>query len=289
MNFQLSQKSINESEYTLFKDYIAQRSGIVIPPEKYYLLETRFSKFMADAGTDSFSEFYDYLISGLDPMLPEKLINSITTNETRWFRDETPWKILESSLLPGLVDALISRKKARVRIWSAAASTGQEIYSTAMCIDNYLAKHHVKEVSLSDFDFLATDISSHVLSIAKKGRYDKISINRGLNETYKNKYFTENSSAWDIDPRIRGAVRFERFNLQHNYTTLGMFDIVFCRYVLIYFSDELKKEIISKIHSQLFNGGVLFTGNYALYNLFEDGFNMSHCENLTYYTKKGGL
>ena len=111
---------------------------------------------------------------------------------------------------------------------------------------------------------------------------------RGLNDYYKTKYFTKEGSVWVLDPKIRDAVTFTKFNLQNNYQALGTFDIIFCRYVLIYFSDEKKREIITKMHGSLTDGGVLFTGNYALYELFSlcgDIFKTDHYENLTYYYK----
>ena len=112
---------------------------------------------------------------------------------------------------------------------------------------------------------------------------------RGLNDRYKRRYFAENGSAWDIDLKIRNAVRFERFNLQNSFQSFGQFDIIFCRYVLIYFSDALKTEIIKKMHDSLLDGGVLFTGSYVLYELFKEKFNAYHYDNLTYYSKKGEL
>jgi len=278
--------SINDDEYLLFRNYIADNCGILVPPEKSYLIETRLSKYMATAGAESFGEFYDYIISDSDPLMPQKVINAITTNETQWFRDSTPWKVIEERLLPGFVDELAAWKKNKIRIWSAAVSTGQEIYSTAMCVDNYLGKNNVKGAGLSSFYFFGTDISSDVLSIAKKGRYNKISIMRGLSDCYREKYFTENGSAWDIDPRIREAVRFERFNLKNSFQIFGQFDVIFCRYVLIYFSDDLKREIVAKIYNSLSDGGVLFTGNYVIYDLFKDYFDAHHYGNLTYYIKK---
>ena len=208
MGLILSQASISESEFLLFKNYIAENSGILISPEKSYLIETRLSKFMLDAGADSFAEFYDYIVSNSDPSMLQKIINAITINETQWFRNDAPWKVIEERLLPGFVGELASGKKTRVRIWCAAVSTGQEIYSTVMCIDNYLNENRISGVDLSKFEFFATDISSDALEIAKKGRYDKISIMRGLNDWYKERYFTENGSAWDIDSKIRDSVRF---------------------------------------------------------------------------------
>ena len=287
MDIRSLQCSINEDEFALFRDYIAEKSGIVIPPEKAYLIETKLSKLMLDAGKESFKEFYDYIISHPDPCMAEEIVNAITINETMWFRDGAPWKVLEETILPRLVEEIKTGRRIKARLWFAAASTGQEPYSTVMCVDNYLKRNPASGVKLSDFDFYATDISSRVLNLAKKGRYDKISIMRGLNDHYKATYFDSTDSTWHIDPKIRDAVRFERFNLQDRYRFHGLFDIIFCRYVLIYFSDGCKKEIVAKMHDSLADDGVLFTGNYVLYELFKDGFDAKHYENLTYYIKKG--
>jgi len=155
-----------------------------------------------------------------------------------------------------------------------------------MCVDNYLKNNPEPGVSLSDFEFFATDISMRVLDIAKKGRYDKISITRGLSDFYRDNYFTQNESAWDINENIRNSVNFAHFNLQNSYQRFGLFDIVMCRYVLIYFEDGLKQDIIRKMHGALNDGGILFTGNYAIFDLYEKYFNINHYENATYYSKK---
>lgn len=286
IDIKLLQCSISEHEFDLFKGYIAEKSGILIPKEKAYLIETRLSKLMLDAGTESFSEFYRFITAKKDPLMPQKIIDAITTNETMWFRDEAPWKVLEELILPGLVDKLAAGRVSKVRIWSAAVSTGQEVYSAAMCVDDYLSRRPVKGVSLSDFEFFATDISSRVLEIAKNGRYDKISIMRGLSDYYKTKYFDNTGSVWNLTPKIKDAVTFKHFNLKNSFSEFGTFDIIFCRYVFIYFSDDLKREIISKIKDSLADGGVLFTGNYVLYDLFSDGFDANYYGNMTYYTKK---
>lgn len=288
-DFNLSREPISEEDFIHISSYINDHCGVVIPPEKAYLIETRLSKFMIDAGLSSFGEFYKYLISNADPSLSQKVIDAVTTHETFWFRDNTPWKVLEEILLPSLVDKLKRKEKEKVRIWSAAVSTGQEVYSTVMCVDNYIKKRKIQGITLDNFDFFATDISSNVLEIAKKGRYDRISMRRGLDNYYRDKYFTEKDAAWDIDPKIRDAVQFIHFNLKNNYSVFGSFDIIFCRYVLIYFSDKLKQETITKMSGALNSGGILFTGNYALYDFFNNEFDKNRCENLTYYSKKEGL
>jgi len=278
---------ISEPEFRLFRDYIEKHSGIVIPQEKTYLLETRLSSHMAQAGVDSFSKFYDYILADNSRQMMHKIVNAITTNETKWFRDVEPWEIFEKKIMPSLVEDLYTGKKERVRIWSAAASSGQEIYSTAMCVDNYLKTNSIHSIKLSNFDFFATDISSSVLDIAKKGRYDKISMARGLSDYYRDKYFTQKGTAWEINENIRNVVEFMPYNLQNTFMCFEKFDVIFCRYILIYFSDELKQDIIRKMHDSLNDGGVVFTGIYALLEMFSEYFNAGSYGNTTYYLKKG--
>jgi chemotaxis protein methyltransferase CheR len=277
---------IGADELKLFRDFILERTGIVIPPEKAYLFETRLSSMMVSAGVESFKDFYAYVVSGEDANAAQKIIDAMTVNETLWFRDTAPWKVMELHILPRLVQEIKTGKKKKARIWCAAASTGQEAYSTAMCVDDYLGRTGESGVSLSDFEILATDISSRVLSIAKLGRYDAITIGRGLSDYYREKYFRQDGSAWDLDPKIRESVRFSHFNLINNYEILGSFDVIFCRYVLIYFSSELKKEIAAKMHGALLDSGVLFTGNYPVFDFLSDYYDPNHYENLTYYTKR---
>ena len=278
--------SIDEREFALFSDYIAEKSGIFIRPEKAYLIETRLSKLMTDVGAESFSKFYDYIVSNPHSGISQKIINAITVNETTWFRDTAVWTILMDEVIPAFVKELLSGKKQKIRIWSAASSTGEEAYSLAMCIDDYLGKNNIKGVGLPDFEIIATDISERVLDIARKGRYDRVSMSRGMNDYYKNKYFENTGSAWNLVPEILEAVKFEQFNLINSFAGLGKFDLILCRYVLIYFPDELKKRIIQKLHDSLKDNGVLFTGTYVLYDLFKDGFEMVNFENITYYTRK---
>jgi len=278
--------SINEHEFELFKDLIADKSGIILKPEKAYLIETKLTTLMLSTGVQTFSEFYDYITSGKDPKITDKIIDAITVNETMWFRDNTLWSFIKEEKLPKLAQEIISGEREKVRIWSAAVSTGQEAYTTAMCIDDYLSKNNITGVDLSNFEIFATDISERVLNLARKGRYDRISMSRGINDYYKAWYFDEKDSAWDIDNKIKDSVRFQRFNLKDSYEAHGKFDIIFCRYVLIYFSDELKRKVLEKMFNSLADNGILFTGNYVLFELVSEYFNINHYGNLTYYTKK---
>jgi len=280
------QTPISESEFNCIRDYVADISGIVIPPEKAYLIETRLYKLMIDAGVESFSDLYDKVILPGNNNIAQKIINAITINETLWFRDAILWKGFEREVLPGFVQQLISKEKSKIRIWSAAASTGQEAYSIAMCIDNYLKRNKVTGISLSNFEIFATDISDRVLEIAQNARYDKISMTRGISEHYKAAYFKDNGNAWELDTYIKDAVRFRHFNLMESYNSIGKFDIIFCRYVLIYFPSNVKADVIGRMNEVLNIGGMFFTGNYVLYDLLGDTFDIKEYENLTYYTKQ---
>jgi chemotaxis protein methyltransferase CheR len=279
------QGSLNERDFTLFSKYIAEKSGIIIPPEKSYIIETRLAKMMLDAGHTSYSSFYRHITSDKDPEITSKIISAVTVNETMWFRDSAMWKVLDERLLPDLVEKLVEGKRIKVRLWCTASSTGQEAYSVAMHIDDYLRRNRIRDISLSNFEILSTDISERVLETAKRGRYDRISMSRGLPDYFKNKYFINHGSVWDIDPRIRKSVQFKYLNLIEDFGKIGTFDIILCRYVLIYFSDELKQKIVNKMRDVLVDGGTLFTGIYVVCDLFKEGFYTKHYDNLTYYEK----
>lgn len=283
-------QDISEKEFALFRDYISTSCGIEIAPEKAYLIETRLSRILAESKLPSFEALYHRIMSCEDREMNERIIDAITTHETLWFRDASPWKVLEEAALPYYVEKLLSGERTSVRIWSAASSTGQEPYSIAMCIDRYLKRHGVRGVSLAQFKILATDISRMAIDIAARGRYDAISIRRGLDDASRAEYFTQEGAAWQIDERIRQSVRFERFNLQNSAAALGVFDIIFCRYVLIYFSEDLKQGLARRLHAALADDGLMFTGNYVIHGLFDGLFETARHGDASYFTKqrKGG-
>ncbi|MCX7712000.1 MAG: protein-glutamate O-methyltransferase CheR [Clostridia bacterium] len=279
--------SLSSKEFSLMQKFIQEKCGIAIGEEKAYLIECRLSKLLIDSNLSSFEELYERITSRSDPNITEQVIDAITTNETLWFRDRTPWEILEDILLPRYIEEMRTGKRSVVKIWSAACSTGQEPYSTAMCIDNYLKRNGITDISLSRFKITATDISRSVVQIAKLGRYDSISIMRGLEEYYKSRYFTNEGRVWTLDDKIKNAVHFQQFNLQNSFLLLGKFDVVFCRYVIIYFSSDLKMEIIKKIAAAAEPDGVLFLGSSEIFPGQENSFETLHHKNGVYYKVKG--
>ncbi len=222
-----------------------------------------------------------------DLTIRDRVIDALTTNETSWFRDRAPWQLLRHTFLPQYVEALRSGRTSKIRIWSAASSTGQEAYSIAMTIDRYLRDHMIRDVTLEQFEIFATDISQTVLDIAVRGRYDSISIMRGLPDLEKSMYFQRHGMTWEVDERIRSIVRFQRFNLQDSFILLGKFQLVFCRYVMIYFSDDLKRDIINKLSRCLTDEGVLLIGASELNTLIDRHFELKDTTHGSYYLKKG--
>ncbi len=276
---------LTDKEFSLFQQFIINKCGIEITQEKAYLIESRLTKILVDLGLTSFSELYVQIASLADETIISKVIDAITTNETLWFRDKTPWLILENMLLPKYIEMLRSRERTRIRIWSAATSTGQEAYSTAMCIHRYLETHGITDVKLHQFEILATDISSLVLNMAKQGKYDSISIMRGLDKQYLDTYFVQKERAWEVSDTIKQAVTFKQFNLQDSFDSLGNFDVIFCRYVLIYFSEELKRNVLSKLYNRLLSDGIMFLGAYEICSMYSQDFVSNSFENGTFYTK----
>ena len=267
--------------------YIKEQCGIQITLDRAYLIESRLSKLLSELGLRNYFELYRMVCADrVVGEVVEKVIDEITTNETQWFRDKTSWKIIENVLLPVYIKEIRGQNRTKVRIWSAACSTGQEPYSTAMCIDNYLYRNKINDIKLAHFEILATDISQAALQVAKTGKYDSISVQRGMDDTYKLRYLKQLNRTWIIDEKIKNAVQFHQFNLLKSFLLLGNFDVILCRYVTIYFFEELKKEVLRKMASALNSGGVLFLGNSEIFSDYKENFLMEEYMGGVYYRVK---
>lgn len=273
-------------EFAMIQKFIEEKCGIELGEEKAYLLESKLAKFLAEFGASSFEDLYLKICSTNDSYLIDSVIDAVTINETFWFRDKAPWHILEEILLPSFISELRNGERNKVRIWSAACSYGQEPYSAAMSIDNCLNRRGIMDVSCEAFEILATDISYDVLQMAQRGNFDNISISRGLDEDFKSRYFRNEGRIWSLDEKIKRQVSFQQFNLIENYFPYGQFDIIFCRYVLIYFSERYKKEVMDRITASLKPGGVLFIGSSELFENYNKYYTMEQYENGIYYRKK---
>lgn len=279
---------LHAREFQLFRKYIEKHCGISLANDKVYLVESRLSGVLAQAKIESFSVLYEMISSSRHPALADQVIDAITTNETSWFRDRTPWLVLEELLLPELIREFQSQKRRRVRIWSAACSTGQEPYSIAIAIDQYLKKNSISNVNLEQFEIVATDISRSVLKFAQSGCYDSNAAIRGLDINYRNQYFYQDGDFWHLSEPIKQIVKFIPFNLQQSFADLGYFDIVFCRYVAIYFSESAKHELFQKICGLLAPPKILFIGASEILTSCRGVFSLKHYQNGVYYQGVNG-
>lgn len=278
--------ALSEQEYQLFQRYIAEKCGIALDENKAYLVESRLAKLLIDAHCDSFGELFLLLQSHSDANIETRVIDAITTNETYWFRDPGSWQIITETWLPQKIAEMEAGRPDKIRVWSAAASTGQEIYSLVILISEYLKNHQITTVSLDDFEFVATDISNNVLTIARRGHYDPITIMRGLKPDLREAYFKREGTSWVFNEAERKRVRFEPFNLQNSFLLLGKFDLVFCRNVLIYFTEALRHAVFKKTAQVLKPQGVLLIGAAEIYYAMDDYFDKNITPDGTYFTVK---
>ena len=247
------QSSIAASEYDIFRRYLEDACGIVLGENKHYLVTSRLKRVTEEFSFPTLSDMMNTLVKGNDHHLREKVIDAMTTNETMWFRDVYPFEILKKDLIPEL-----AKKKAPIKIWSAASSTGQEAYSISMTTTEFQQSN--PGALTSNVEIVGTDISQTVVNQAKLGRYDELSVVRGLSPERRDKFFSKKDERWAINSDIMQRTRFTELNLLNNYSLLGKFDIIFCRNVLIYFSAEMKKDILERMAEILKPGGTLILG-----------------------------
>jgi chemotaxis protein methyltransferase CheR len=267
-------KNISEDclDFKAFCDYLQKASGITLSPGKSYLVSARIRHIMVVHELSNLSE----LISALKNNsrgLHQEVIDAMTTNETFWFRDDYPFIYFSKSLLP--LWSTAEHKDSTIKIWSAACSSGQEPYSLAMLCEEYKAYHSLKK----RVEILATDLSSNILNKAKEGKFDRLSIARGLSEQRLNSFFSEElDGQWRVKNDIKQQyIRFKALNLLESYQSLGTFDIIFCRNVLIYFTRETKTDILQRMHKCLKPGGFLCLGSSESLAGAKDLFTMVHC------------
>lgn len=264
---------ITQSEFEQFCQYLEEACGILLAKHKQYLVESRLGKILNSGDYSSLEQLVAVLSRPGNSCLKEQVINAMTTNETLWFRDIHPYAILKEKLLPELAQKSPSQ---RLKVWSAACSTGQEPYSISMIIDEF--KHANPSRFRMGEEIVATDISTRVLEQARQAEYEMLALGRGLSQERLMDFFEPSGQGtWTLKPKIKNRVVFRELNLLGAYTGIGPCDIVFCRNVLIYFSTERKREILIKIHKTLKPGGYLLLGASESIGDLHALFDMIHC------------
>ncbi|MDG5815554.1 protein-glutamate O-methyltransferase CheR [Chitinispirillales bacterium ANBcel5] len=272
---------IDNNEFKLIGDYIEKHCGIRLKEDKMYLVESRLMPLMVESGCRDFTSFYYKALADKSNYLRDKIVDAMTTNETLWFRDGQSFKIFNEKIL----DELISENPSEpIHIWSAACSTGQEPYSLAIAILEASKRDY--KVKPERFKILATDISPTVLFLANTGRYDSFAMSRGMDPAIKERYFYPDGKIWLLKNDVKKLVTFKKFNLQENFSSLGKFNFILCRNVLIYFSEEFKKDILKRIARQLKPPGYLMLGSSeSLINYSEEFVMKRHNGSLFYQLK----
>ncbi|MDR0518120.1 MAG: protein-glutamate O-methyltransferase CheR [Fibromonadaceae bacterium] len=270
---------MSSEDYKAISKYVFDMCGIVLGEDKHYLIEQRITPILPDLGCQTFLDLAKKLSSGVANFLTrEKILNAMTTNETSFFRDEHPYVAFREKIMPEMIERARQRKERswqrrgpKVTMWSVAASTGQEPYSMAMIIADAVAMRGMGLVSLEDFGILGTDISTKVLARAVEGKYGPLEVARGLTTEMRNRYFLQDGSDYIISDNLRKMVELKSFNIQEPFTQIGSFDVIFCRNILIYFTDDAKRRILSQSFQILSPGGFLLLGSAEnMYNLNND-------------------
>ncbi|MHA7132002.1 CheR family methyltransferase [Oerskovia turbata] len=239
--------SVSTQSFSYVSDLVRRHSAIQLAPGKEYLVESRLGPLAREKGlqgVDAVEQYVQrYVRSGSSTEIV-RVVEAMTTNETSWFRDTSPFTALRQVVLPAHGNGPLS-------IWSAACSTGQEPYSIAMVLAEH--GHH-------QYRILATDINAQVLDRARSGRYSQLEVNRGLPAPMLVRHFRRAGAEWEVDPALRQSMTFEKHNLLTPPPGVGMFDVVFLRNVLIYFDMPTKQSILARLRSRVRPGGFLLLG-----------------------------
>lgn len=244
---------LTNATFATLAGLLKARSGLIIGPDKVYLLETRLAALLRREKLADLNALAALLTKTPPEPIVRDIVDAMTTNESFFFRDDKPFQHFRTQALPGL---MASRPPGAVpRIWSAAASSGQEAYSLAMILAECKALTGDRRIEI-----VGTDIAREPLARAKEGLYTQFEVQRGLPVQMLMKYFRKEESNWRIAPSIRQMAQFREFNLLGDLRSLGRFDIVFCRNVLIYFDQPTKTRVLEAIATLMPPDGLLYLG-----------------------------
>jgi len=242
---------VNSTTFEIIAELLRARSGLELGTDKQYLFESRLAPLLRENQIPNLDALANRLCKPSAENLISRVVELMTTNETQFFRDRSPFIFLRSALLELHAER---PKNAKIRIWSAATASGQEAYSIAMTIAE------MPELKDCEIEILGTDISSAQIARAQEGLYSQFEIQRGLPMQMLAKYFRKEQTGWRVIEPLRKMVEFRRWNLLEDLKPLGLFDIVFCRNVLLYFAPKTKQQVLEAIARQMAPDGVLFLG-----------------------------
>ncbi len=275
-----TQAQVNEilpENYRFLQAHVYSQVGIVLEDNKHYLFESRLAPIVQQFSLGSINDLCTLLLAKRNPEIGKQVVEAMTTNETYFFRDPTQYEAIRTTLLPKLMEERKATRK--LRFWSAASSTGQEAYSLAMLLLNE---------GLQDWNIqiLGTDFSSKVVERARTGNFQQLEVNRGLPAALLLKYFRRSGLEWQLTDPVKKMARFETIDLRKSMRTLGPFDLVFCRNVMIYFDNKTKMDIMKELHSTMFRGGWLLLGSTEAASGLGEWFERKTVGNVTVYVAR---
>lgn len=256
----MSLPEFQTTSYQFLREYVESHTGIELGPDKQYLVDSRLESVIVEAGCKSLADLCRALhreqksgskMGDNSRTLRDKVVHALSTHETSFFRDPDLYDGLREELLPGLIAA---NPLGRLRVWSAAASSGQEVYSLAILFS---------EMGIQPApELIATDVSSIVLEFASVGFYTDYELSRGMEaQALREKYFVPQKGGSKVRPELRQLIDFRCFDLREPGCGLGLFDLIFCRNVLIYFEEATRHKVVEMLRGQLRDGGILILGS----------------------------
>jgi chemotaxis protein methyltransferase CheR len=240
--------------YARFRRQFAALTGIALGADRQYIAESRLSPVLRAHNVRDLLELTRIIDGRENETLVKEVIDAMTTNETSFFRDRAPFDEFRDRVLPELMAARANER--RLRIWCAAASTGQEVYSLAMTLD-----HEARALRGWSVEILGTDISGAAIEAARKGVYSQFEVQRGLSTSHLLRYFHRHDENWRVNEHLRAKVAFGEFNLLSDPSGLGPFDVILCRNVLLYFEPDVKRDVLNRLSAVLAPDGFLFLGS----------------------------
>lgn len=265
----------NDSEdYKQFRAFLEEACGILLGDNKAYLVNSRLKPVLQKHSLSSLSQLVSSLKLSKSKLLKDDVVDAMTTNETLWFRDNHPFHLLTTKIFPELCE---KKSIQPIKIWSAACSSGQEPYSIAITTKEFQEANPGK--MNQGVSITATDISQTVLNSAQSGVYEMLALGRGMSKERLERCFDKQGEGkWKIKPNYQKDINFQLLNLMESFQKIGKgYDIIFCRNVLIYFSSDLKKELLIKMHQSLKPGGYLLLGASESLNGLSDYYEMEQC------------
>ncbi len=271
--------SLNNNEIDSVCELIRQLCGVSLDPTKAYLVESRLTPILQQENLMGYAELVARARDLTGAPIRQKIVDAITTQETLFFRDSSPFDALRFKALPEMIDSKASSPfPKRLRLWSAASSTGQEPYSIAMVLHDMIPDIHTWDIQI-----LATDICDEAIARASRGWYSNLEVDRGLPMEYRNRYFRQQDGGWQVNDSLRASISFRKLNLLDPFPPIAPIDIIFCRNVAIYFERDKRDDLFRRFKKIMSKEAYLFVGSSeSLINIGPEFRPQAHCKSTFY-------